>query len=72
MPKQDVTPSRAQESEYNLIGTCDSVGVAAIMSTVLFGQVEMFKFVASRGGDISDIDAYLSTLEHCFVGGQAS
>ena len=73
MPKHDVTPSRAQESEYNLIGTCDSVGVTPIMSAVLFGQVEMFKFLASKGGDISDIDAYsLSTLEHCFIGGQAS
>ena len=71
--KHDVTPSKAQASEYNVIGTCDSVGVTPIMSAVLFGQVEMFKFLASKGGDISDIDTYsLSTLEHCFVGGQAS
>ena len=43
------------------------------MSAVLFGKVEMFKFLSSKGGAISDVDAYsLSTLEHCFVGGQAS
>ena len=73
LSKRAVTPSKAQASEYNVIGTCDSVGVTPIMSAALFGQVEMFKFLASKGGTISDIDAYsLSTLEHCFVGGQAS
>ena len=72
-PRCGVTPSKAQASEYNVIGTCDSVGVTPIMSAVLFGKVEMFKFLSSKGGAISDVDAYsLSTLEHCFVGGQAS
>ena len=60
-------------SECNTIGTSASFGVTPVMSALLFGKVEMFKLLISKGGKISDRDIYsLSTFEHCFIGGQAS
>ena len=56
-----------------IIGTCDPVGQTAVMWAVESGQVEVLKFLISKGGAISDRDTHsLSVFEHCFVGGQAS
>ena len=60
-------------SECNTIGTSASFGVTPVMSALLFGKVDMFKSLISKGGTIRDRDIYsLSTFEHCFVGGHAS
>ena len=70
LTKSDIKASKSQASECNILG---SVGVSPVMTSVLFGNVKVFKLLTSKGGSISDRDVNsLSTLEHCFVGGQAS
>ena len=71
--KHSVTHSKAQIEEYNVITTCDSIGLTPAMSAALCGQVDMFKLLTSKGAIVSDRDTYsLSAFEYCFSGGQAS
>ena len=66
----DVKPSQSQVYECNALGP---VGVSPVMTSILFGNVKVFKLLTSKGGSISDKDVLsLSTFEHCFVGGHAS
>ena len=68
----DVTPLPTHLSEY-IISICDLFGQTPVMWAALCGQLEVFKVLFTKGGAISDRDShYVSTLEHCFVGGHAS
>ena len=70
---QTVTTSKAHVTECNVIGSCNVFGQTPVMCALLGGQVEVFKFLTSKGGNIFGRDAHsLSAFEHCFVGGQAS
>ena len=61
------TSLKAVVSECNTIGTSASFGVTPVMSALLYGKVDMFKSLISKGGTIHDRDIYsLSTFEHCF------
>ena len=73
LTKFDVTSLKPLPLECNDIDTSATFGVTPEMRALLFGKVEMFKFLISKGGSISDKDILsLSTFEHCFVGGHAN
>ena len=75
LPQHNVTPSKAQVLECNVMSTCNAFGQTPVMWALLCGQVEVFKLLIYKGGApyVSDRDNHsLLAFEHCFVGGQAS
>ena len=65
--------SYAGMSKDDAFATCTSLGITPVMSAGLYGQVEVFKLLISKGGSISNRDIFsLCVFEHCFVGGNAS
>ena len=73
LTSHDATPSKTQGVDSDITGICDSFGETPVMWAVRSGQVEVFKFLISKGGTISVRDTHsLCAFEHCFIGGQAS
>ena len=71
LSRNDLASSKV-ETDCNLVNVCDSVGETPVMYAVQGGQVDIFKLLTSKGGSISDRDAfYMSAFEQCFVGGHA-
>ena len=65
--------SKAHMSEHDAISSFNSFGQTPVMWAMLGGQVEMFRYLTSKGGAILDSDTFLlSAFEDCFVGGHAS
>ena len=64
---RDAIPTKTELSQCSVIGTCNSFGQTPVMWAVRYGQVEVFKILASKSGPITDRDTHSLHLSNALL-----